>query len=121
MFGKDKEAKEFFEVFKKPHEQGGREVRYRSETLQEEQEVPTVLPRPNQKKNHEIADEDQGQDQETKQLDWIKDTQKEDEETNQTETQVSQEFQFDTTEKKSRRLFLNEVVVKQETLIFASL
>ncbi len=113
MFGKDKESKEFFEVFKKPQEQG--DVRCRSEVLQEEQVTPTVLPRPNQKKIHEAADEDQN----AKQLGWIKDTQIEDERKSQSNTQDSQELQYD--KKKPRRLFLNDVVVKQETLIFAAL
>ncbi len=115
MFGKDKESKEFFEVFKKkPREQG--EVNYSSKALQREQVNPTVLPRPTQKKNREATDENQN----TKQMGWIKDTQNEEEEQSQTNTQFAEEFQHDST-KKSRKLFLNEVVVKQETLIFAAL
>ncbi len=52
MFGKDKESKEFFEVFKKkPQEQG--DVKYSSKVFQREQVNPTVLPRPNQKKSQE--------------------------------------------------------------------
>jgi len=112
MFGKDKESKEFFEVFKKKP-QG--EVNY-SKMLQREQVNPTVLPRPNQKKNQEATDENQN----TKQMGWIKDTQNEDEGKFQTYTHNAEGFQYDTT-KKSRRLFLNEVVVKQETLIFCAL
>ncbi len=114
MFGKDKESKEFFEVFKKkPQEQG--EVKYNSDILQKEQVNPTVLPRPNQKKSQETSDENQS----SKLMGWIKDTQNEDEGISQTDTQHAEELQYDT--KKPRRLFLNEVVVKQETLIFAAL
>lgn len=113
MFGKDKESKEFFEVFKKPQEQG--KVKYSSKLLQKEQVNPTVFPRPNQKKNREAADEDQN----SKRMDWIKDTQKEDDDKYQAGTQNSEEYEYVT--KKSRKLFLNEVVVKQETLIFGAL
>lgn len=115
MFGKDKESKEFFEVFKKkPQEQG--EVNYSSKTLQREQVNPTVLPRPNQKKSQEATDKNQN----TKQMGWIKDTQNEDEGEFRTDTQSAEESQYNTT-KKPRRLFLNDVVVKQETLIFCAL
>ena len=82
MFGKDKESKEFFEVFKKkPQEQG--EVKYSSDVLQKEQVNPTVLPRSNQKKSQEASDENQN----SKRLGWIKDTQNEDEEKSQANTQ----------------------------------
>ena len=100
MFGKEKESKEFFEVFKKPHEA---EIKHDSKVLQREQVNPTVLPRPDQKGSQDIIDENKN----TKQLNWIKDT------------QIEKEIQTDT--KKSRKLFLNEVVIKQETLIFGAL
>ncbi len=113
MFGKDKESKEFFEVFKKPHEHG--KVKHNSsKVLQREQVNPTVLPRPSQKKNLEAADEIQN----SKQMGWIKDTQHDEE--SQADTQSAGNSQYETT-KKSRRLFLNDVVVKQETLIFGAL
>ena len=112
MFGKDKESKEFFEVFKNDKNKG--EARS-SKVLQKEQVIPTVLPRPNQKKRQEAADENQN----SKKMGWIKDTQNEDEERPQIDTQSAEGFQYD--KKKSRRLFLNEVVVKQETLIFGAL
>ena len=100
MFGKEKESKEFFEVFKKPHDA---EIKCDSKTLQSEQVNPTVLPRPDQKGSQDIIDENKN----TKQLGWIKDT------------QINKEIQTDT--KKPRKLFLNEVVIKQETLIFGAL
>ncbi len=100
MSGKEKEAKEFIEVFKKPHEA---EIKHDSKVLQREQVNPTVLPRPEQKESQDIIDENKN----TKQLNWIKDT------------QIEKEIQTET--KKSRKLFLNEVVIKQETLIFGAL
>ncbi len=100
MFGKEKESKEFFEVFKKPHDA---EIKRDSKTLQSEPVTPTVLPRPDKKRSQDIIDENKN----TKQLDWIKDT------------QIKKEIQTDT--KKPRKLFLNEVVIKQETLIFGAL
>jgi len=100
MFGKEKESKEFFEVFKKPHEA---EVKRDSKVLQREQVIPTVLPRPDKKRSQDIIDENKN----TEQLNWIKDT------------QIEKEIQADS--EKPRKLFLNEVVVKQETLIFVAL
>ena len=100
MFGKEKESKEFFEVFKKPHDA---EVKCDSKALQSELVNPTVLPRPDKKGSQDIIDENKN----TKQLGWIKDT------------QIKKEIQADT--KKPRKLFLNEVVIKQETLIFGAL
>ena len=88
------------EVFKKPHEA---EVKRDSKVLQREQVSPTVLPRPDKKRSQDITDENKN----TKQLGWIKDT------------QIKKEIQTDT--KKPRKLFLNEVVIKQETLIFGAL
>ncbi len=115
MFGKDKESKEFFEVFKKPQEKG--EVKNISDVLQKEKVNPTVLPRPNQNQKESLEASDENQN--SKLMGWIKDTQSEDEGKSQTDTQTAEKFQNDT--KKPRRLFLNEVVVKQETLIFAAL
>jgi len=100
MFGKEKESKEFFEVFKKPHDA---EMKCDSKVLQREQVNPTVLPRPDQRRRQDIVDENK----DAKQLGWIKDT------------QIEEEIQTDT--KKPRKLFLNEVVIKQETLIFGAL
>ena len=100
MFGKEKESKEFFEVFKKPHDA---EITRDSKALQREPENPTVLPRPDKERSQDITDENKN----TKQLGWIKDT------------QIKEEIQADT--KKPRKLFLNEVVIKQETLIFGAL
>ncbi len=100
MFGKEKESKEFFEVFKKPHEA---EIKHDSKVLQREQVNPTVLPRPDQRRSQDAVDENQN----TEQLGWIKDT------------QIEKEIQTDT--KKPRKLFLNEIVIKQETLVFGAL
>jgi len=100
MFGKEKEPKEFFEVFKRPH---NAEAKCDSKVLQREQVNPTVLPRPGQRKNQDIIDENKN----TEQMGWIKDSRRE------------REVPTDT--KKSRKLFLNEVVIKQETLIFSAL
>lgn len=100
MFGKEKESKEFFEVFKKPHDT---EIKCDSKVHQREQVNPTVLPRPDQRISQDTIDENRN----TKQLGWIKDT------------QIEKEIQTDT--KKPRKLFLNEVVIKQETLVFGAL
>ena len=100
MFGKEKESKEFFEVFKKPHDAG---VKCDSKVLERESVNPTVLPRPDKKRSHDVIDENINKSQ----LGWIKDTHRE------------KDVQTDT--KKSRKLFLNEVVIKQETLIFGAL
>ena len=100
MFGKEKESKEFFEVFKKPHDA---ETKCDSKVLERDLVNPTVLPRQDKKGSQDIIDENKN----TKQLGWIKDT------------QINKEIQTDT--KKPRKLFLNEVVIKQETLIFGAL
>ena len=100
MFGKEKESKEFFEVFKKPQDE---EVKCDSKALERDLVNPTVLPRPDKEKSQDIIVDNQNKSQ----LGWIKDTQRE------------KEVQADT--KKSRKLFLNEVVIKQETLIFGAL
>ncbi len=101
MFGKEKESKEFFEVFKKPHDA---ESKCGKKVLKREHVNPTVLPRPAPKN---IQDNKIDENTNTNQLDWIKDT------------HAEEEIQTDT--KKSRKLFLNEVVLKQETLIFGAL
>lgn len=101
MFGKDKESKEFFEVFKKPGKQEG--TRYNSKEFQRKQENPTVIPKP----VPEINLEDTDDDKKTEKLGWIMDTQSRD--------------SFQTDDKKFRKLFLNEVVLKQETVIFSAL
>ncbi len=101
MFGKDKESKEFFEVFKKPGKQEG--TSYSSKEFQRKQESPTVIPTPVPERNPEITDDDR----KTEELGWIKDTQSKD--------------QSQTDDKKSRKLFLNEVIIKQETVIFGAL
>ncbi len=101
MFGKDKETKEFFEVFKKPEKQEG--IRYNSKVFQRKQENPTVFPKPVPERNTEDTDDDG----KTEKLGWITDTQSRD--------------RFQTGGKKFRKLFLNEVILKQETVIFAAL
>ncbi len=111
MFGKDKEPKEFFEVFKKRQKQ--EETKYNSKVFQKKQVNPTVIPKPDPKKTQEITDEDKNAEQ----LGWIMDTQSE--EKFQSGTQGLGKFQ--TGAKKIRKLFLNEVVLKQETLIFGAL
>lgn len=101
MFGKDKETKEFFEVFKKPEKQEG--IKYNSKVFQRKQENPTVFPKPVPERNTEDTDDDG----KTEKLGWITDTQSRD--------------RFQTGGKKFRKLFLNEVILKQETVIFAAL
>ncbi len=101
MFGKDKESKEFFEVFKKPGKQ--EETKNNSKVFQRKQENPTVIPKPVPERNLEDTDDDKKTDK----LGWIMDTQSKD--------------SFQTDDKKPRKLFLNEVVLKQETLIFGAL
>lgn len=111
MFGKEKESKEFFEVFKKQGRQEG--TKSNSRIFQRKQENPTVIPKIDHKKNQEITDEDKN----TEQLGWIMNTQSEGK--SQFGTQGLEKFQ--TGVKKIRKLFLNEVVLKQETLIFGAL
>ena len=104
MFGKDKESKEFFEVFKKPEEQEKQEgIRYNNKVFQRKQENPTVFPKPVPERNTEDTDDDG----KTEKLGWITDTQSKD--------------RFQPDDKKFRKLFLNEVILKQETVIFAAL
>jgi len=101
MFGKDKESKEFFEVFKKPGKQEG--TSYSSKEFQRKQESPTVIPKPVPERNLENTYDDRKTDK----LDWIKDTQS--------------RSRVQTDDKKFRKLFFNEVILKQETVIFAAL
>ncbi len=101
MFGKEKESKEFFEVFQKPHEE---ESKYDTSKVRQREKVnPTVIPRPDQSRNQYIIDEDKN----AKQMGWIKDT------------QAEQETQSDT--RKPGKPSRNDVVVRQETLIFGAL
>ena len=103
MFGKDKESKEFFEVFKKPGKPEG--VSYSSEEFQRKQENPTVLPKPVPERKPEDTD-DSGKKEK---LGWI------------TDTKSNDQPQAQTVRKKPRKLFFNEVVLKQETVIFGAL
>ncbi len=109
MFGKEKESKEFFEVFKTPHDA---EDKCDSKVLQREQVNPTVFPRPGQKRSEEdtVPDTIRDENKETEQLGWIQDSRKDGEVPTDTKKPI-----------KPRKLFLNEVVIKQETLIFSAL
>ncbi|GAX61093.1 lipoate synthase [Candidatus Scalindua japonica] len=100
MFGKEKESKEFFEVFNKKLQT---DAKCDSKVLERDQVNPTVLPRPNQQRNQDSIDESSN----AKQLGWIKDTQRE------------KKVQSDAEE--PRTPSRNEVVIKQETLIFGAL
>ena len=106
MFGKEKESKEFFEVFKKPH---NAEDRCDSKVLQRDQVNPTVLPRQDHRKseNNTVPNTLIDENRETEQLGWIQDSRKEG------------EVPTDTV--KTRKPSRNEVVIKQETLIFGAL
>ncbi|MBC8554662.1 MAG: hypothetical protein H8D23_34050 [Candidatus Brocadiales bacterium] len=106
MFGKEKESKEFFEVFKKPHDA---EDKCDSKVLQRDQLNPTVLPRPDHRKseNNTAPDTLIDEKRETEQLGWIQDSRREGE--------------LPTDIIKTRKPSRNEVVIKQETLIFGAL
>jgi hypothetical protein len=114
MFGKEKEQKEFFEVFKKPHDA---EDRCDSKVLKRDKINPTVLPRPDNRKseNNTVPDtlieveekEEEKENIETKQLGWIQDARK------------VEEGPADTVE--TKKPSHNEVLIKQETLIFSAL
>ncbi len=109
MFGKEKEQKEFFEVFKKPHDA---EDRCDSKVLQRDNVNPTVLPRPDKRKSENDTAPDallevEDENVETEQLGWIQDSRKEG------------EVPTDTV--KGRKPSRNEVLIKQETLIFGAL
>ena len=109
MFGKEKEQKEFFEVFKKPHDA---EDKCGSKVLQRDNLNPTVLPRPDNRKseNDTVPDaliEVEDENVETEQMGWIQDSRKEEE--------------VPTGTIKTRKPSRNEVLIKQETLIFGAL
>ena len=115
MFGKEKEQKEFFEVFKKPHDA---EDKCDSKVLQRDLVNPTVLPRPDSRRSEnntapdalievEVEVEEDDENVETEQLGWIQDSRKEG------------EAPTDTV--KTRKPSRNEVLIKQETLIFGAL
>jgi hypothetical protein len=101
MFGKDKESKEFFEVFKTQEKREG--ANYSIEEFQRKQENPNVIPKPVPERKPEDTDDDRKKDK----MDWIMDT--------------KSKGQSQTIDKKLRRLFLNEVILKQETVIFSAL
>jgi hypothetical protein len=103
MFGKDKESKEFFEVFKKPKKQEG--VNYSIKEFQKKQENPNVIPKPIPERKPEDTDDDRKKEK----LDWI------------TDTKSNDQPQSQTVRKKPRKLFFNEVILKQETVIFGAL
>lgn len=109
MFGKDKESKEFFEVFKRPQELD--ETKYNSKIVRKEQVNPTVLPRSDKKESKEKAVVSPDQ------LGWIKDTKGEEEPLPDDHGME----RFQSGPGKVRKFFLNEVVLKQETLIFGAL
>ncbi len=103
MFGKDKESKEFFEVFKTPKKQEG--TNYSIKEFQRKQENPNVLPKPVPERKPEDTDDDRKKEE----LDWIMDTKSND------------QPQSQTVRKKPRKLFFNEIILKQETVIFGAL
>ena len=103
MFGKDKESKEFFEVFKKPEKQEG--ANYSIKEFQKKQENPNVIPKPVPERKPEDTDDDRKKEK----LDWI------------TDTKSNDQPQSQTVRKKPRKLFFNEVILKQETVIFGAL
>ncbi len=111
MFGKEKEQKEFFEVFKKPHDA---EDKCDSKVLQRDHVVPTVLPRPDTRtsepdivKSETVPETLVDENREKEQLGWIQDSRKEGEVP--TGTVITKEPSH------------NEVLIKQETLIFGAL
>ncbi|MDP6433108.1 MAG: hypothetical protein QGI15_02165 [Candidatus Scalindua sp.] len=103
MFGKDKESKEFFEVFKKPEKQEG--ANYSIKEFQKKQENPNVIPKPVPERKPEDTDDDRKKEK----LDWI------------TDTKSNDQPQSQTVRKKPGKLFFNEVILKQETVIFGAL
>lgn len=106
MFKKDKDSKEFFEVFKKPKEQ--QKMKFKGRVLGAEQKNPSVIPLLTQKKNKHSAEEEKKKvDQEEEQLHWIKDTK-----TSETLKSRAQKY---------RKLLLNELTLKHETLILCAL
>ncbi|GJQ58502.1 MAG: hypothetical protein D8M57_08830 [Candidatus Scalindua sp. AMX11] len=106
MFKKDKDSKEFFEVFKKPKDLYN--VKYRRGVPGAEQKNPSVIPPPTPKKNKVSVDEEKREaETEQEQLHWIKDTK-----TGET---------FKSRAQKYRKLLLNELTLKHETLILCAL
>ena len=103
MFGKDKESKEFFEVFKKPEKQEG--ANYSIKEFQKKQENPNVIPKPVPERKPGDTDDDRKKEK----LDWI------------TDTKSNDQPQYQTVRKKPGKLFFNEVILKQETVIFGAL
>ena len=71
MFGKDKESKEFFEVYNKPVKQEG--ARQNSKVFPGKQDNPPVIPKPVPEENPENRDDDR----KTEKMSWIMDTQSE--------------------------------------------
>jgi hypothetical protein len=106
MLKKDRDSKEFFEVFKKPKDQ--HKMRYKGKVFGEGQKNPSVIPPPSQKKSKVRADDDKGDvEKDPEQLHWIKDTK-----TSETLKSRVQKY---------RKLFLNELTLKHETLILCAL
>ncbi|MCP5005484.1 MAG: hypothetical protein GY941_16335 [Planctomycetes bacterium] len=109
MRKKDKSSKEFFEVFKNP--QDHRKMKYTRTESGAEQKNPSVIPPLVPKKDKVSAVKDERElDKEKKeeeQLHWIKDT--------QTSESVKSRAQ------KYRKLLLNELTLKHETLILGAL
>ncbi len=111
MFGKEKEQKEFFEVFKKPHDA---EDKCDSKVLQRDHVNPTVLPRPDIRtsepdigKSDTVPDTPVDKNRETEQMGWIQDS------------RIEEEVPVGTI--KTKESSRNEVLIKQETLIFGAL
>jgi hypothetical protein len=106
MFKKDKDSKEFFEVFKKPKDQ--HKMKYKGRVLGAEQKNPSVIPPPAPKKSKVCEDVDKRDvEKEQEQLHWIKDTK-----TSETLKSRAQKY---------RKLLLNELTLKHETLILCAL
>ncbi len=103
MFGKDKEAKEFFEVFKKPKKQEG--ANYSIKEFQKKQVNPNIIPKPVPERKPEDTDDDRKKEK----MDWI------------TDTKSNDQPQAQTVRKRPTKLFFNEVILKQETVIFGAL
>ncbi|MDR4504371.1 MAG: hypothetical protein MRK01_06195 [Candidatus Scalindua sp.] len=107
MLKKNKDSKEFFEVFKKPKDQ--HKMNYKGREIGSEQKNPSVMPLLTQKKNKATADADKRdvESEKEQQLHWIKDTK-----TSETLKSRAQKY---------RKLLLNELTLKHETLILCAL
>ncbi len=106
MLKKDKDSKEFFEVFKKPKDQ--HKMKYKGSVYGAEQKNPSVIPPLTPKKSKVSVDEDKGDtENEQEKLHWIKDTK-----TGETLKSRAQKY---------RQLLLNELTLKHETLILCAL